>query len=211
MVDRFGRRILLLTSGSFVALSLGAMGAFFHLQTVWGVAEATSRLGWLPLVSLIVFFIAYSGGFSNVPFILLGELLPTRCRSLLGPVCASFSVMCAFTALRALPEMFIGLGKDGTFWFFMSCTILSVVFVAICLPETKGKTLEEIERIFGGCPEVKQVEKNKDRLIDDNSNHWGSVQATRRLPMGLAGLTEDRGDDSSEEDSDNEPAVYPHV
>ena len=205
--------MLLLISGSFVSLSLGAMGAFFHLQTVWGIEEATSRLGWLPLVSLIVFFVAYSGGFSNVPFIIMGELLPLRCRSLFGPVCASFSVMCAFTALRALPEMFIGIGKDGTFWFFMSCTLLSVVFVAVCLSETNGKTLEEIEEIFGSSRDIINPKKSKGQLLDRSSiSHWNSATASRRLPMDLAGFTDNNdSDDESDYDSDNSPTVYPHV
>lgn len=138
-------------------------------------------------MSLIVFFVAYSGGFSNVPFIIMGELLPLRCRSPFGPVCASFSVMCAFTALQALPEMFIGHGKDGTFWFFMSCTLLSVVFVAVGLPETKGKTLEAKEEIFGGSRDANNKKKSKCQLLARRSSHWDSVTASRRLPIDGSG------------------------
>lgn len=148
LVDKFGRKILLLVSGLFCALSLAALGAFFHLQAQWGVAEASVRLGWLPLVSLIVFFAAYSSGYSNVPFIIMGELFPARYRSILGPLSSSFNLLCAFAVVRAFPEMFPTMGKNGTFWFFAACMVVSLFFVAILLPETKGKTFDEIERLF---------------------------------------------------------------
>jgi len=73
-----------MVSSFFSAISLASMGIFFYFQDLWGDDEATATLGWLPLLSLIVFFIAYSCGMSNVPFIIMGEMFPTRFRTLLG-------------------------------------------------------------------------------------------------------------------------------
>ena len=115
---------------------------------LWGDEAASARLGWLPLLSLIVFFIAYSGGMANVPFIIMGELFPARYRSVLGPISSSFNLLCNFTVIRCFPAMQISMGPYGTFWFFMCCTILSIVFVFFFLPETKGRTLEDIELLF---------------------------------------------------------------
>jgi facilitated trehalose transporter len=147
-VDRFGRRFLLLSSATIVSCSLAAMGAFFYMQAQWGPALATEKLGWLPLLSLVVFFIAYSGGYSNVPFILMGEMFPSRYRSILGPLSSSFNLCCTFTVVRSFPVMQISMEKYGAFWFFMCCTLLGIVFVYFLLPETKGKTLEDIEKLF---------------------------------------------------------------
>lgn len=148
-VDRFGRRVLLFGSGFVSAISLTAMGTFFFFQNKWGEDEATKTLGWLPLVSLIVFFIAYSCGFANIPFIIMGELLPMRYRTILGPISSSFNVTCTFIIVRFFPAMqSSGLGKDGTFWLFAASTFASLFFIYFLLPETKGKTLEEIERMF---------------------------------------------------------------
>ena len=135
-------------SASFVALSLASMGASFYMAYLWGDEAASARLGWLPLLSLIVFFIAYSGGMANVPFIIMGELFPARYRSVLGPISSSFNLLCNFTVVRCFPAMQISMGPYGTFWFFMCCTILSIVFVFFFLPETKGRTLEDIELLF---------------------------------------------------------------
>ena len=124
------------------------MGAFFYMQAQWGAAMATEKLGWLPLLSLIVFFIAYSGGYANVPFILMGELFPARYRSILAPLSSSFNLMCTFTVVRSFPVMQVTMTPYGAFWFFMCCTVTGMVFVFFVLPETKGKTLEDIEKIF---------------------------------------------------------------
>lgn len=164
-VDRFGRKVLLFASGLVVSVSMAAMGAFFYMQKQWGPAEATAKLGWLPLVSLMVFFAAYSSGYANVPFIIMGEMLPSRFRSILGPASSSFNLLCTFAVVRGYPSMRDAMGAYGTFWFFMCCTLVSLVFIFFLLPETKGKTLDEIERMFSnkaeeqsGIPRIPRIQ-----------------------------------------------------
>jgi len=175
LVDRFGRRILLFTSATFVSISLGLMGVFFYLQELWGESEATELIGWLPLSSLIVFFIAFSTGFSNVPFIVMGELFPTRYRGLLGPISSSFNLLCTFIVVRTFPDMEERMSVHGTFWFFMCCTLASMVFVYFLLPETKGHTLEEIEQFFSkrfhGAKDSTKSDDKSDNQSDNKSDH----------------------------------------
>ena len=138
-------------SAGFTALSLSSMSAFFHCQREWGEREASAALGWLPLVSLMVFMVAYSCGMGNVPFIIMGEMFPLRFRTVLGALSSSFNLFCTFVVVRSYPDLVVSLGKDGTFGLFTLCTVLCIVFVYFCLPETKGKTLEDIETLFSGC------------------------------------------------------------
>lgn len=140
--------MLFIVSALATTVPLATMGTFFYFQRQWGDKEATAYLGWLPIVCLIVFFITYSGGMSNVPFIIMGEMFPTQFRALLGAISSSFHLFCTFVAVYFFPIMLKAMGKDGTFYFFAGCTLLSVVFVYFFLPETKGKTLEEIEHLF---------------------------------------------------------------
>lgn len=86
----------------------------------------------------------------------MGEMFPSRYRTLLGPMSSSFNLLCTFTVVRSFPEMQATLGKYGAFWFFMCCTLLSIVFIFFLLPETKGKTLEEIEKFFTRKTEAQQ-------------------------------------------------------
>lgn len=140
--------MLILSSAAIVTCSLAAMGTFFYLQKEWGAALASESLGWLPLTSLIVFFISFSCGYATVPFILMGELFPSRYRSTLSAISSSFNGFCAYTVVRCFPDMQIAMGKHGAFWFFMVCTLVGILFIYFFLPETKGKTLEDIEQIF---------------------------------------------------------------
>ncbi|KAI9552844.1 hypothetical protein GHT06_020726 [Daphnia sinensis] len=168
-VDRYGRRILLLGSAAIVSCSLAAMGSFFYMQAQWGSDVATEKLGWLPLLSLVVFFVAYSGGYANVPFILMGEMFPARYRSILGPLSSSFNLCCTFIVVRCFPIMQITMGKYGAFWFFMCCTLVGIVFVFFLLPETKGKTLEDIEKIFSAKYDATGTLKTTEAQADNNS------------------------------------------
>lgn len=168
LVDRCGRRMLLLGSAGVVSLSLASMGTFFYMQHLWGEEAASASLGWLPLLSLIVFFVAFSGGFSNVPFIIMGELFPSRYRTLLGPISSSFNLLCTFTVVRSFPEMQITMGKYGAFWFFMCCTLLSIFFIYFLLPETKGKTLEEIEKLFTNKKVGNSPQKQHEDVVWNN-------------------------------------------
>ena len=84
LVDRAGRRVLLLLSGFFMAVSLAALGAFFYLKNAAATPadqqQLVDSLGWLPLASLILFIIAYSFGYANVPFLIMAEIFPTKYR-----------------------------------------------------------------------------------------------------------------------------------
>lgn len=99
----------------------------------------------------------------------MGELFPARFRNLLGSVSSSFNLLCAFTVVRSFPDMQVTMTKYGTFWFFMCCTLVSIAFTFFLLPETKGRTLEDIEKLFAagrdkdgasGNPEVNDISKD---------------------------------------------------
>ncbi len=181
-----------MSSAVATSVPLAAMGTFFYLQHKWGDEEATRSLGWLPIVCLIVFFITYSGGMSNVPFIVMGEMFPTEYRALLGAISSSFHLFCTFVAVFFFPNMLKAMGKDGTFFFYAGCTLLSAIFVHFLLPETKGKTLEEIEQIFSSDRHQEQIKSicRLDDVIATGINMNGDVIFLRR--------SQSNGSDSSE-------------
>ncbi len=85
---------------------------------------------------------------SNVPLIIMGEMFPTRFRTVLGTASSSFNLIVTLLIVRFFPDMLDEFGKDITFFIFTGCTLLSMVFVYFLLPETKGKTLEDMEKLF---------------------------------------------------------------
>lgn len=81
-------------------------------------------------------------------YVKLNDSILSPRRSILGSLASCFNLLCTFTIIRSFGDMNKTMGEYGTFWFYMSWCVVSVVFVYFCLPETKGKSLDEIERMF---------------------------------------------------------------
>lgn len=67
---------------------------------------------------------------------------------------SSFNLVITFLVVRFFPDMLILIGKDWTFYLFTICTLTGIAFVYFLLPETKGKTLEELEKLFASNQEM---------------------------------------------------------
>ncbi|KAF9797489.1 hypothetical protein SFRURICE_008737 [Spodoptera frugiperda] len=128
-VDKTGRKILLLISTAACSLSLIALGVYFFLYD--NGYEIADDLQWMALVSLVLYFIAYfSGtGFSSTFTVTVGWVF-------------GFGVSAAFGYM--LPAW----GPAVTFWIFAGACALAFFFSAIFVPETKGKSLLEIQELL---------------------------------------------------------------
>lgn len=144
LVDRAGRRPLMMISGMAAALALGVEGLFFYLK--YELKTDVSSITWLPIVALITYEVMVALGIGTLPYVLLGELFPTNvkgpavaCGIIVGSLFA-FAVGLGYQAVNAIA------GIHTTFWIFSVCCALGTIFVFWLTPETKGKTLEEIQR-----------------------------------------------------------------
>lgn len=89
VVDRLGRRMLLLASDALMSLCTLCLGIYFFMQDK---DEANvSNLGWLPIVSLCVFIVAFSIGFGPVPWIMVGELFASDVKGIAAPLAGTFN------------------------------------------------------------------------------------------------------------------------
>ena len=165
-IDRLGRRPLLLLSGAVMGVAMTGMGAYFYLLQ----RGEASKLGLLPVASMLVFMVGFSVGYCNIPFLLMGELLPVRQRSLLGSIAGSANLGAMFIVIKTYPDLKGWLGTDGTFWLYAGLCFISCGFVGSLLPETKGKTFEEIEHHF-----EKSHQDRKDRKRAEASNSNGAT------------------------------------
>ncbi|XP_063221010.1 facilitated trehalose transporter Tret1-like [Bacillus rossius redtenbacheri] len=144
VVDRCGRRLLLLLSGVGTTLCHAALGLYFHLHAHH--PETAAGLGWLPLVSLCLYLITYTMGFGAVSWVLVGEMFPSAIKEAAGSFCAFVNWFLAFVVTLVFPYMLSGLGPAISFWLFSSVCLLGLLFVWFLCIETKGKTLEEIQK-----------------------------------------------------------------
>jgi SP family arabinose:H+ symporter-like MFS transporter len=143
LVDKAGRRILLLIGLVAQVLSLGAVGWMFKAG-IGGVAL---------LVAILAFIAAFAMALGPIPWILCSEIFPARVRGRAMSV-ATFTIWTScyivaqtFPMLNDNPAV----GPALTFWFYAACSFAALIFVFAMVPETKGRTLEEIEsRLSGG-------------------------------------------------------------
>ena len=79
VVDRLGRRLLLLISDSIMTVCTLLLGVYFYLMSA---GDDVSNLGWLPLTSVCVFIAVFSLGYGPIPWMMVGELFPHRSKDL---------------------------------------------------------------------------------------------------------------------------------
>ncbi|XP_073997592.1 facilitated trehalose transporter Tret1-like isoform X2 [Rhodnius prolixus] len=144
LIDYYGRKPLLISSGLMMGISMTGLGTYFYLYS----RDRGDDLGLLPLICQFVFTAGYSIGYCNVPFILMGELLHGTHRSLLSSIAGACNLGSMFIVIKTFPNITDAMGSEGAFWMYAGFCLFSCVFVYFLLPETKGKTLEEIQRHF---------------------------------------------------------------
>jgi SP family galactose:H+ symporter-like MFS transporter len=139
LIDRIGRRPLLLISLAGMALSLFVLGLAFSLP------QFSGSLGWIAVVSLMVYVGSFAVGLGPVFWLMLSEIYPLRIRGRamsVGTVSnwsANLIVAVSFLTLTQV------MGKPATFWLYGVVSIGAWLFAFYLVPETKGKTLEQIE------------------------------------------------------------------
>jgi facilitated trehalose transporter len=144
IVDWAGRKPLLIASGAIMCVALTALGTHFHLQK----NGTEQSLGLLPLISLMVFVVGFSIGYCGIPYLLMGELVPEKQRSFLSSIAFSLSLAIVFVVIKTYHDLKDSMGEDGTFWLYSFACLCSCFFVYFLVPETKGKSLREIEELF---------------------------------------------------------------
>ena len=134
-VDKLGRRALLIFGAISLAGVYAALGACYYFE-ITGIA----------VLALVVIAIAcYAMTLAPIVWVVISEIFPTRIRGMAMAV-ATFSLWTAcFVLTYTFPLLNSSLGAHGTFWLYGFICILGFIFIKKNLPETKGKSLEEIE------------------------------------------------------------------
>lgn len=148
LLDRFGRRPFLLTGTAGCVVSLAVLGLFFSSGSL------QDAVPWLALVCLIAYIASFAIGLGPVFWLMISEVFPLRVR---GPAMAT-STVGNWTANFVVSSFFLTLTqaitRQGTFWLYALLGLLSLAFFTVRLPETRGRSLEEIEReVTGSAPE----------------------------------------------------------
>ncbi|GJQ86900.1 hypothetical protein Trydic_g11772 [Trypoxylus dichotomus] len=142
-IDRFGRRVLLLTSAVGNALSLFIGGIYLYLKE--NTSINVSSFNWLPFFALNMFTLTYTLGFGPVSFTMIGELFAPHVKSFAATVNISVCLLSVFCVTNIFPYLKESIGLGLSFILLGLICCMSAVFVYLKVPETKGKRLEEIQ------------------------------------------------------------------
>jgi len=140
VVDKGGRRPLMLFGAAALALIYFALGFCYH-QHVQG----------LPVLLLVLAAIGcYAMSLAPVTWVVISEIFPNRIRGAAMSVAVCALWIACFILTYTFPLLNAQLGAAGSFWLYAAICVLGFLFIFFKLPETKGKTLEQIERDLVG-------------------------------------------------------------
>lgn len=138
--DKAGRKPLLLSGATIMAISLFALALSFMFGSAFGDLQK-----WLAVISIIGFICAFAYSLGPVAWIMVSEIFPLEAKGVLMtfPVAANFIFNIVINALYPVMTDTFGIGP--TFAFFGIICVASILFIIFLVPETKGISLEQIE------------------------------------------------------------------
>ncbi|NXE46417.1 GTR6 protein, partial [Casuarius casuarius] len=162
-MDKAGRKILLFVSAGIMLASNLTMGLYVHftplshngtaanetlVSSASHGAEPTSYITLIPLLATMFFIMGYAMGWGPITWLLMSEILPLKARGVASGLCVVVSWLTAFMLTRFFLPVVENFGLEVPFLFFAVICAGNFLFTGCCVPETKGRTLEQIESYF---------------------------------------------------------------
>ena len=136
VVDKWGRKKLALLGAFGLAIIYAFMGLFYYLEFT----------GIIVLVVVVCAIACYAMTLATVMWVIVSEIFPNRVRGIAMSVCTFALWAACFLLTYTFPLLNSGLGAAGTFWLYGAICLVGGIFIVRVLPETKNKSLEEIEK-----------------------------------------------------------------
>lgn len=140
LVDRVGRRALLLSGVGGMVVTLAAMGILFDI--------GAKHVGMILLIVLLLYIVAFAIGLGPVYWLLSSEVFPTRLRGTGSSVATSVNWLANLVVSITFLTLITSLGQSLTFWIYGICGLAAWFFILKYVPETKDRPLEKIEEYW---------------------------------------------------------------
>ncbi|XP_037437139.1 sugar transporter ERD6-like 4 isoform X2 [Triticum dicoccoides] len=148
LLDRAGRRILLIISSAGMTLSLLAVAVIFFLKdNVPQDSDMYYILSMVSLLAIVACVITFSFGMGAIPWVIMSEILPVSIKSLAGSFATLANWLTSF-GITMTANLLLSWSAGGTFVCYTLVSAFTLVFIVLWVPETKGRTLEEIQWSF---------------------------------------------------------------
>lgn len=142
LMDRMGRKVLLIISSIGAIVSLTFTGAFVYVAAS-GVD--VSAFEWVPLTFISFFIFIGSIGLLPVPYVMLAEVIPSNIRRVASAICTCGVFVSAAIMLRLMPLLLDQLQLYGCMWLFAVVCTVGLVFTVVVVKETRGINLDVLE------------------------------------------------------------------
>ncbi|KAL2782228.1 solute carrier family 2, facilitated glucose transporter member 6 isoform 1 [Daubentonia madagascariensis] len=166
-MDLAGRKVLLFISAAVMFAANLTLGLYVHFgprpltpNSTMGLenmplggpeqplATPASYLTLVPLLATMLFIMGYAMGWGPITWLLMSEILPLRARGMASGLCVLVSWLTAFVLTKSFLLVVGAFGLQVPFFFFAAICLVNLVFTGCCVPETKGRSLEQIESFF---------------------------------------------------------------
>lgn len=138
LVDRAGRKTLILAGTTLQFISFALVGWVYHIH----------GSGLAVLILVMSFVAGHAFGNGVACWVIISEIYPTKVRGRGMSIATTALWLVGYLGNQMFPIMQKSLGSDGTFWCFSGGALLTILLVALLVPETKGRSLEEITQFW---------------------------------------------------------------
>ncbi|XP_011303782.1 facilitated trehalose transporter Tret1-like [Fopius arisanus] len=171
MMERAGRRPLIMISSAGMAICHCILGAFLCVQS-WG--HDVSSFSWIPVIAISGYAIVYCLGMGPAPYVVASEVFSSDISGFANSIAMVFMWIVAFLNMKYFPFVMDLLGIDGAFFLLAAFCICTLVFTFFFIPETKGRDIESIlDELngFSGSFRKDQYQRTSVEIIGKNNNH----------------------------------------
>lgn len=138
-------QLLFTVSTVGTALSLISLGVYMMLKTWNYPVEA---FNWAPIVSFSSLIFIANLGIMSLPFLVISEVMPEKLKNFGSSFCMALVWICSFIMVKSLPDLSIALGLHGIMFLFAGVCLSGALFILLRVPETKGRSHEEIMNLL---------------------------------------------------------------
>ncbi|KAJ5655395.1 hypothetical protein N7507_007345 [Penicillium longicatenatum] len=146
LIDKVGRCVLLMAGATGTCISLAIVGGI--LGSYGSSLPDHKSAGWVGIAFIYIYDINFSYSFAPIGWVLPSEIFNLSIRAKAMSITTSATWMCNFIIGLVTPDMLDSI-TYGTYIFFAVFCLLALGFTFFCIPETRGKTLEDMDLIFG--------------------------------------------------------------
>ncbi|XP_050435727.1 facilitated trehalose transporter Tret1-2 homolog [Adelges cooleyi] len=148
LIDKAGRKVLLAISACIMAASYMCLGVYYMIYK--DNPEMAKSITWLPLLSIAIYIMGFSTGYGAIPWVVIGEIFSNELKPYGTSIVTAVNWILVFLVTYISKDLPKWVGNHGTFFTFSGFCVLGAIFALLIMPETKNRSLAEIQLDLAG-------------------------------------------------------------